>query len=78
MTRWCVDHPNDALPVSLEAVLTTHQVRYLKVKTAGDAGVDRDRLESIFTLCAASSITPRLTIDGNDVDARRPRPPLMD
>ncbi|NLP83210.1 hypothetical protein HF576_05075 [Microbacterium sp. CFH 90308] len=60
------DHPVDDLPVSLESVLLSHRVRYLKVKTVGDPVVDRDRLATIFGLCEKSSITPRLTIDGNE------------
>ncbi|MGK3951605.1 hypothetical protein ACLKM7_04690 [Microbacterium sp. I2] len=60
------DRPGDDLPVSLESVLVSHRVRYLKVKTTGDPVVDRDRLATIFRLCEKASITPRLTIDGNE------------
>ena len=60
------EHPVDALPVSLDGVLRTQGVRFLKVKTAGDAERDRKRLARILELCAAHGVTPQLTIDGNE------------
>lgn len=62
----CVDPPRDGLPVSLEGVLRENGVRFLKIKTAGDAASDRARLAGIFAVCDAASVTPRITIDGNE------------
>ncbi len=61
-----VDDPADGLPVSLASVLATQRARFLKVKTAGDPAVDRERLATLFDLCRAASISPRVTIDGNE------------
>jgi hypothetical protein len=62
----CVDPPGDGLPASLEGVLRESGVRFLKIKTAGDAAADRARLSGIFAVCDAAAVTPRITIDGNE------------
>jgi hypothetical protein len=61
-----LDGPEDGLPVSLEEVLRRDGVHYLKVKTAGDVDADLQRLTSIFAVCDAAGVVPRLTVDGNE------------
>lgn len=61
-----VDRPGDGLPVSLESVLRTDGVDHLKVKTAGDADADLERLRGIFEVCDRAGVRPRMTIDGNE------------
>ena len=60
------DDPNDGLPVSLAAVLTRYGAKYLKIKTAGDADNDIDRLKRIDAVCRANGSSPQWTIDGNE------------
>lgn len=60
------DDPNDGLPVSLAAVLARYGAKYLKIKTAGNADNDIDRLKRIDEVCRAHGTSPLWTIDGNE------------
>lgn len=60
------DDPDDGLPVSLEAVLKRYGAKFLKIKTAGDAGNDIPRLKRIASICSALGMDPQWTIDGNE------------
>lgn len=61
------DHPlDDGFPVTLEDYLKTDGVRYLKVKVAGDADADIDRLTAIAGVIDRAPQPIAISLDGNE------------
>ncbi len=64
--RDVVDDPEDGLPVSLDSSIRRYGLRYVKLKTSGDAEADIDRLRRVERLFRRHDTEPRYTIDGNE------------
>ena len=60
------DRVDDGLPQSLEACLREHALRYLKIKLAGDAAADRQRLAAIAQVLDRHQASIAFTLDGNE------------
>ncbi|MBB4120940.1 enolase C-terminal domain-like protein [Martelella radicis] len=59
------DHPDDGLPVSLEAIIRATGIRAFKIKLAGDPEADIDRLTAIAGL-VGNMDGLRVTLDANE------------
>lgn len=66
---------NDGLPQSLESILHTYRIKYLKIKISGDIEADFNRLKQIATVTRSQGVECSFTLDGNenyhDVEAFR-------
>lgn len=61
------DDPRDGLPVVLEDVIDRYGVTHFKLKTAGDAAGDAERIAGFIDVTSAHGIkNPLVTIDGNE------------
>lgn len=60
------DRLHDGLPHSLEEYLTTHALKYLKIKVGGQLDQDLSRLESIADLLSRNTHEFQVTLDGNE------------
>jgi hypothetical protein len=60
------DRLEDGLPHSLEEYLTTHELKYLKIKVSGQLEQDLSRLCSIADLLSRTTHEYRVTLDGNE------------
>ncbi len=60
------DGPEDGLPVSLEAVVTRHAIRFFKLKLGGDLEADHARLRDIARLLDRLAEPYHATLDGNE------------
>ncbi len=60
------DGPRDGLPVSLEAVVTRHAIRFFKLKLGGDLEADHARLGDIARLLDRLVEPYHVTLDGNE------------
>lgn len=62
-----VESPGDGLPVTLIEDIQRYQLRWFKIKVAGDPQADLERLWRIATiLCAHAPDRWRVTLDGNE------------
>lgn len=60
------DHPNDGLPLSLEAFIRTHGLTHFKIKLGGDIERDRERLHRLAAVIERQTADFYYTLDGNE------------
>jgi len=60
------DHPDDGLPVSLEAFIRAHGLTHFKIKLSGDLERDRERLGRIAQIIESHTREYFFTLDGNE------------
>lgn len=60
------DHPNDGLPLSLEAFIREHGLTHFKIKLGGDIQRDRERLIRLAAVIGRHTSDYRFTLDGNE------------
>ncbi len=58
--------PHDGLPATLDAAVAEYGLRYFKLKLAGQAGTDLDRLARIAAVLEANARDWHVTLDGNE------------
>jgi hypothetical protein len=58
--------PRDGLPATLDAAIADYGLRYFKLKLAGQAGPDLDRLARIASVLEANARDWHVTLDGNE------------
>ena len=60
------DHPNDGLPLSLEAFIREHGLTHFKIKLGGDIERDRERLHRLAGVIEKHTSEYFFTLDGNE------------
>lgn len=60
------DHPNDGLPLSLEAFIRAHGLTHFKIKLGGDIDRDRERLHRLAAVIEKQTADYHFTLDGNE------------
>lgn len=60
------DHPDDGLPLSLEAFIREHGLTHFKIKLGGDIERDRLRLLRLAEVIERHTADYRFTLDGNE------------
>jgi len=60
------DHPDDGLPLSLEAFIREHGLTHFKIKLGGDIERDRERLLRLAKVIEKHTADYRFTLDGNE------------
>jgi len=60
------DHPDDGLPLSLEAFIRTHGLTHFKIKLGGDIEQDRERLHRLAGAIEKHTPGYFFTLDGNE------------
>jgi hypothetical protein len=60
------EHPNDGLPLSLEAFIHTHGLTHFKIKLGGDIERDRERLRRLSGIIEKHTSEYFFTLDGNE------------
>ena len=61
-----VGHPEDGLPVSLEAFIREQGLTHFKIKLSGDIERDRERLHRLARVIEAQTAEYWFTLDGNE------------
>lgn len=59
-------HPNDGLPISLEAFIREQGLTHFKIKLGGDVGRDRERLHRLARVIENQAPDYHFTLDGNE------------
>jgi hypothetical protein len=59
-------HPEDGLPVSLEAFIRAHGLTHFKIKLSGDIERDRERLRRLAEVIERHTAEYSFTLDGNE------------
>ncbi len=60
------DHPDDGLPLSLEAFIREHGLTHFKIKLGGNIERDRERLLRLAEVIEKHTPNYRFTLDGNE------------
>ncbi|MEP6667869.1 MAG: hypothetical protein ABJF10_01880 [Chthoniobacter sp.] len=60
------DHPDDGLPLSLEAFIRTHGLTHFKIKLGGNIDQDRERLHRLAGVIEKHTPEYFFTLDGNE------------
>jgi hypothetical protein len=60
------DHPDDGLPLSLEAFIRAHGLTHFKIKLGGDVERDRERLHRLAAIIEKHTSEYFFTLDGNE------------
>src|SRR5207245_479604 len=60
------DHPNDGLPLSLEAFIREQGLTHFKIKLGGDIDQDRERLHRLAEVIESQTADYYFTLDGNE------------
>ncbi|MDR3403184.1 MAG: hypothetical protein P4L99_11870 [Chthoniobacter sp.] len=60
------DHPDDGLPLSLEAFIRAHGLTHFKIKLGGDIERDRERLHRLAGVIEKHTSEYFFTLDGNE------------